>query len=231
MLRASSFFRCNSKCVRKRKEAVGNEPWIHHEVVMATAFCHRLEKQNGSERLLPLPIAGWIWIYSLPSGYARRERKCLWIHVYIHSMCVGVWECKRVGAHVCARKRRLCSTPTICFDLCLEPVVPRVPSGPWGACCPAGLAQPDRPAASCQPQSFTLLQIQYGCFIDAPIHNLFIHLLESFLCRSIGGCQGVSLSLTHTHTHTHTHRSLVQFSTHTFKHTHTSPYQCPSEGP
>lgn len=56
-------------------------------------------------------------------------------------------------------------------------------------------------------------QIQYGCFIDAqpPIHNAFIHLLESFLSRSIACCQGV------TDTHTSTHKSK-----------HTSLYLCPS---
>lgn len=35
-------------------ETPGNGPWIHHKVIMATAFCHRLEKQNGSEQLLAL---------------------------------------------------------------------------------------------------------------------------------------------------------------------------------
>ena len=43
-------------CTCIKKETVGSEPQIHRKVIMATAFCHRLEKRNGSERLLPPPI-------------------------------------------------------------------------------------------------------------------------------------------------------------------------------
>lgn len=50
-------------------------------------------------------------------------------------------------------------------------------------------------------------QIQYGCFIGAwpLIHNVFIHLLESFLSGRIACCQRVALSLSLSLSYSHTH--------------------------
>lgn len=73
-----------------KKKTVGNEPWIHHKVIMATSFCHRLEKQNGSKWLLPLSFIHWIWMYSLPPGHTHTQWKEMPVYICIMCRCTRV---------------------------------------------------------------------------------------------------------------------------------------------
>lgn len=97
-------------CVKKiKKETVGNEPWIHHKVIMAAASCHRLQKQNGSKRFLPPPIIRWIWMHSLPWGHREGKCLCVSMSIFAASVCVGLWEWKLMHGSECTH------TPSVVF--------------------------------------------------------------------------------------------------------------------
>lgn len=144
---------------------------------MATAFCHRLEKQNGSEQLLPLPIRHGIRILSSPSGRPHRERKSLCVTVYVY----GVWVYNTEKESDCvsyAHMGEISSTSNI---------IPQVPLDPYVS--PLSCKPPSAWSCSSLSKIISAPQILYGYFSDAPkIHNAWIHLLESFLSQKISCC-------------------------------------------
>lgn len=123
---------------------------------MATAFCRRLEKQNGSEQLLSVPIISLnMDVLFTPRTHTREEEMC--ICVYSCSACVGVHS---ENEYVHARGYRHTGVGRIIFHpiflylLCdLVSVFGQgafwCPWGLFGPRCPACLAQHDCFAASC----------------------------------------------------------------------------------
>lgn len=79
-------------------ETPGNGPWIHHKVIMATAFCHRLEKQNGCEQLLALSD------HSLNMKLLRTPG----IHTHTEQRGVCVCVCAHLGVYLQPATVNLC---------------------------------------------------------------------------------------------------------------------------